>query len=456
MFNPQNPEILELSRQRKLADLLTSQGMQTPQGQTVAGGIYVPPNPMEYIAKLYGTYLGTERNKELDTKELALAQKLRELGVTETRDIISLAKGTPEVSTELAGPAYQGVAPTAVMPGVAGNPDAAMARALLAQSPQGQRMVDPLMKMAMPEPTPEQKRFNAAVSDGSWNVQKQGGLNSFLNQMTDKDKASLINEKIRLELDEKRFRLENARLGIAQQELAFNTGIGMPTGGGQQAPMQTINAGSPILAPNQQMPQQMVMPNLSPKAMQDINVATQKERSKLQVEAQAALPGALLTAQTGINTINELIGDTTVDKKGNVVYGIQRPKAGFEAAVGMPSFSSGLGVANLFPGSEAADFKAAFDQVSGQAFLGAIGTLKGSGAISEIEGAKATAALSRMKLSQSEPEFIKAANDFREILQNGYRTAQQRAGTASMNPNLKTNVGGASIPKYNKATGNWE
>ena len=58
MFNPQNPEILELSRQRKLADLLTSQGMQTPQAQTVSGGVYVPPNPMEYIAKLYSVYKG--------------------------------------------------------------------------------------------------------------------------------------------------------------------------------------------------------------------------------------------------------------------------------------------------------------------------------------------------------------------------------------------------------------
>ena len=60
MFNPQNPEILELSRQRKMADLLTSRGMETPQAQTVAGGVYVPPNPMEYLAKLFSTYAGTK------------------------------------------------------------------------------------------------------------------------------------------------------------------------------------------------------------------------------------------------------------------------------------------------------------------------------------------------------------------------------------------------------------
>lgn len=224
IFNPQNSEILELNRQRKMADLLTSQGMQTPQGQTVAGGIYVPPNPMEYIAKLFSTYTGTKANEALDAKEVALAQKLRELGVTETRDIINLAKGTPEVSTELAGPAYQGVAPTAVMPGVAGNPQEAMARALMAQSPQAQRLVDPLMKMAMPEPTPEERRYRTAIADGSF----KGGFNAFMNQMTDKDKASLANEKIRLGYENQRLGLEGARLGIAQQELAFNTGMGMP------------------------------------------------------------------------------------------------------------------------------------------------------------------------------------------------------------------------------------
>jgi hypothetical protein len=61
-----------------------------------------------------------------------------------------------------------------------------------------------------------------------------------------------------------------------------------------------------------------------------------------------------------------------------------------------------------------------------------------------------------MKLSQSEAEFIKAANDFKEVLQKGYTAAQQRAGTAPMNPNLQTNVGGAKIPKFNTVTGNWE
>jgi len=208
MFNPQNPEILELNRQRKLADLLTSQGMQTPQGQTVAGGIYVPPNPLEYIAKLYSTYAGTKANEKLDAKEVALAQKLRELGATETQGILSTLRGTPEVATELAGPAYQGVAPTAVMPAKAGDANAALAQALMGQSPQAQRLVPSLIEQANPKPIPKQIEYDLAKQGGY-----KGTFNDFVNQMSEADKA-------RIAIDKQRLGLEGARFGLEQQKLA--------------------------------------------------------------------------------------------------------------------------------------------------------------------------------------------------------------------------------------------
>jgi hypothetical protein len=208
MFNPQNPEIMELSRQRRMADLLTSQGMQTPQGQTVAGGIYVPPNPMEYLAKLYSTYQGTQANKDLDAKEVSLAQKLRELGVSETKDILALAQGTPEKVTELAGPAYQGVTPTAVMPGQEANPQAALAQALMAQSPQAQKLVNPLLEQTMPKQIPEQIKFKLAQQGGF-----KGSFNDFINQMSEADKA-------RIAIDKQRLGLEGAKFSLEQQKFA--------------------------------------------------------------------------------------------------------------------------------------------------------------------------------------------------------------------------------------------
>jgi len=457
----------QLTRQQQMATMLMQQNQQ-PQGQMVSGR-YVPTSFFQNLQPVANMLTGAYLAKQGDTEQAKLAAAIRQNKNLAEQKIGDLAFGRQEISTEMAGP-YTGniPQPRAVMQDAV-KPDLAGAlREINAPTNYygaGAEIKPLLYKQLMPELTPEEKRFKAAVADKSWNPEKQGGLNAFLNQMNDKDKASL-------ELDKLRLRNENARLGLAQQEFAFNTGGMMPGGGGGgavapqgQAPLRTINPGSPILAPGQQqimpqgqMPQQGMpqgqMPRFNSKAEQDIYVATQKEKGKLLAEAQNALPGALLTAQTGIDTIRELIGDTKVDAKGNIVYGKQRPKAGFEAAVGMPSVGSLFGVANLFPGSEAADFKAAFEQTSGQAFLGAIGALKGSGAISEIEGAKATAAISRMKLSQSEVEFIKAANDFRDVLEKGYKAAQQKAGGAPINLNAQPSLGGAQTRLvYDPATG---
>jgi hypothetical protein len=208
MFDPQNPEMMELSRQRKMADLLLARGMETPQGQTVAGGVYVPPNPLKYLANLYSTYKGSEKNKDLDQKEIELAQKLRELGVTETQGILGTLKGTPEVSTELAGPAYQGVTPTAVMPAKAGDANAALAQALMGQSPQAQRLIPSLIEQANPKPIAEQIKYNLAKEGGY-----KGTFNEFINQMSEADKA-------RIAIDKQRLGLEGARLNLEQQKVA--------------------------------------------------------------------------------------------------------------------------------------------------------------------------------------------------------------------------------------------
>ena len=46
-----NPELQDVSRQRKLADLLMAQGMQQPQGQMISGHyvclLYTSPSPRD-------------------------------------------------------------------------------------------------------------------------------------------------------------------------------------------------------------------------------------------------------------------------------------------------------------------------------------------------------------------------------------------------------------------------
>jgi hypothetical protein len=231
---------------------------------------------------------------------------------------------------------------------------------------------------------------------------------------------------------------------------------------------KTINQGSPILAPNQVVPQQnvtpqqQVMPNQPPrfntKAEQDAWLAGEKKRTELKIEAQDKLPTALNTVNSGIKAIEGMIGDTTVDAKGNLVYGKIKPHVGFEAAVGMPTASSGFGLSSFFKGSDYKDFEARFKEIEGKSFLAAIDSLRGTGAISEVEGAKATAAINRMSLSQSEKEFVLAANELKDVMTKGYQAAQQRAGVTPFNPTAQPNVGG-SKPKrlvYNQQTGAFE
>jgi len=268
---------------------------------------------------------------------------------------------------------------------------------------------------------------------------------------------------------------ERASLNMRGAELNFQ---GIPVGGvgggnvapAQTAPVQTapanyrtINQGSPILAPNQAVPQQNavpqqeVMPRFGSKAEQDVWVATQKEKGRLQAEAQASLPVALNTVNSGLKAIEGMIGDTTVDAKGNLVYGKIKPHAGFEAAVGMPTASSGFGLSSFFKGSDYKDFEARFKQIEGKSFLSAIDSLRGTGAISEAEGAKATAAINRMSLSQSEKEFVEAANELREVMKKGYEAAQQKAGVRPTNMNAQPSAGGTQPKlKYNLQTQQWE
>ena len=166
---------------------------------------------------------------------------------------------------------------------------------------------------------------------------------------------------------------------------------------------------------------------LSPKAKRAVEQKTAEARAEYAQKAPAAME---FMNQT-INNINAMIGDTKVDSKGNIVRGKVAPHPGFEGAVGISGIGSGFGAAGYIPGTDVQDFKTRFKQLEGQGFLQAFETLKGAGQITEVEGAKATAALNRMNLAQSEKEFIIAAREFEDNVKKGMEISKQRAGMAS-------------------------
>jgi hypothetical protein len=155
------------------------------------------------------------------------------------------------------------------------------------------------------------------------------------------------------------------------------------------------------------------------------------ELAKNKVEAELALPGAIETAAQMLNNIDEMIGDAKVEK-GRIVVpkNGRRPAPGFEGYVG-----AGIPGMRFLEGSDEASYERRQLQVEGRAFLEAFESLKGGGAITEVEGAKATQAISRMNKAQSEVEYIKAARELQEVVRKGVDRARAKAG-----------AGGAAAP----------
>ena len=166
--------------------------------------------------------------------------------------------------------------------------------------------------------------------------------------------------------------------------------------------------------------------------------ATGEAIAKGEVAAKQALPGVITNAMIAVNAVDDMIGRQAVkDASGKVIQAATAPHKGFQDAVGA-TWKPGF---RFIPGTDASDFQSYQDQIEGAAFLSAFEALKGGGAISEKEGAKATAAKLRMKLAQSEGEYVKAAREFQEVVRTGVENARQKFGAGGAMPA----AGGANI-----------
>jgi hypothetical protein len=124
------------------------------------------------------------------------------------------------------------------------------------------------------------------------------------------------------------------------------------------------------------------------------------------MEAQRALPQAVETAKQTISTVDKLL-----------------THKGFSNLVG-----AGIPFAKYVSGSDTAGAESLYKQVKGKSFLEAFQSLKGAGAITEQEGAKAETALNRMDTSTNEEDFKEAAADFKSSVQAGIDRASKSAG----------------------------
>ena len=167
------------------------------------------------------------------------------------------------------------------------------------------------------------------------------------------------------------------------------------------------------------------------------------ELAKNKVAAQAALPNAIATAEQTLALIDDMIGDARIEN-GKIVIpkGGRRPAPGFEGYVG-----AGIPGMRFIEGSDEASYERRQLQIEGKTFLEAFESLRGGGAITEIEGAKGQQAISRMNKAQSEVEYIKAARELQEIVRKGIERARAKAQRGeSMAPGAPAAGAGAMNP----------
>lgn len=170
-----------------------------------------------------------------------------------------------------------------------------------------------------------------------------------------------------------------------------------------------------------------------PEAMPGFRAA----QTKAEAEAKAAVDRTTKAVESASKAASEL---PVIEDKANYALNLLDTMVGSEDGKIKPhkGFDNYIGTWTgeyqaKIPSSQAADFKTYHDQVKGTAFLEAFESLKGGGQITQIEGEKATAAITRMERAQSREEYTKAARALQGIIRQGLKRARDKAKQPSGN-----------------------
>jgi hypothetical protein len=96
-----NPELQDVGRQRKLAELLMAQGMQQPQGQMISGR-YIAPSFAQQLNPIANILAGQAIGERADTKQTELATALRGRQQQEITQFGELLKTDPNKAYQFA------------------------------------------------------------------------------------------------------------------------------------------------------------------------------------------------------------------------------------------------------------------------------------------------------------------------------------------------------------------
>lgn len=172
------------------------------------------------------------------------------------------------------------------------------------------------------------------------------------------------------------------------------------------------------------------MTGMTPKEMREAEAAASQKQ------------GAVDMARSGLNTL--------LSVKNN-------PK--------LSGYTGANAIIPVIPGTENANIDAKVKQLQGQSFLKAFESLKGGGQITQVEGEKATEAITRLQRSQTDEAYVEALTELEGLLKTGI----ERAGgdvsdiyaqypTAGAKPDAQSKSGRTAVingKQYYKENGQW-
>jgi hypothetical protein len=380
---------------------------QAPQGRMV-GGRFVAPNALEYLAAgLRG--FGGIRGQQMAEDEL------RQLQTTRQQAVADALRGFNENMQDR---------PAEVLPpDVAGPPQPAQPQNI----PAAYQAL-----MQAPDPSLRQMGMQGITRIPELQAQREEkqAQRDFQRQQAELQNQQFIErlqmqQQMRLEA----MREQNAsREQMAQAQREFQkemAGLRSSIGASSQPYFQPVQTAQGVMAFNARTGR--VEP-----------VVGSSGQPIIGAQYDPALQGSLAGSKTGATTEAKLRTEARLDAPKAIAQGEETIRLvddllkapGMKQAVGA---SRMLGIQKI-PGTSAKDFDVRLDQLKGQQFLQAFESLKGGGAITEIEGKKATDAIARMDAAGSEAEFTKAAREFQSVIRQGVARAKNAQGVQTIQP----------------------
>lgn len=429
-LSPYSADFAEIERKRALAQALQAQSMQ-PIETSAVNGIPVPISPFQGLAKLLQGYNAGAMQRNARNDQAALYERQQGDRSTDFTNLAKALQGTPATPERFGG--SQG-GPDADLSGMDSTYTPATAG-----TPAGR--IDPAMLGALK--TPEVQSTGMSL----W-AQQLARDNAAPTKVDLGDRIGLMNGQgvIVGYLPKSATPDAQLRSTTTLQTHATPSGSAILQEEGSNARHLTPSGSAVLGSDTTRRGQDMTDARTRAEGAanrgvtirgQNISIdptiqgqlanvrAAGKEFGEAGAQAQINLPTATAKGQQALDLVDQMIGGLTLDKNGNLTLpkGGAKPHAGFSVGVGasaQPGFQ-------YIPGTDKASFAALLDQVKGGAFLQAFESLKGGGQITEVEGKKATDAITRMNTSQSEAEFVKGAREFQAVIRAGMERAKQKA-----------------------------